>query len=93
VDDEGAILTVQVLNPGNYLLNPSLTANGVTGGSGTDALFDLTMSAMTFSDSLAANQSDGPIEISAAPGRSMLLSQIILQGTEDDGVFYIYISA
>jgi hypothetical protein len=39
----GVILTVEMVDPGEYTVAPSLVANAVTGGGGTGALLDLTM--------------------------------------------------
>lgn len=39
----GAILTVLVLTVGSYTVNPTTTANAVTGGTGTGATINLTM--------------------------------------------------
>lgn len=39
----GVILTVELVDPGEYTTAPSLVANAVTGGGGTGALLDLTM--------------------------------------------------
>jgi len=45
VDSAGAILTAEVLAAGSYTVAPTTTANVVTGGHGTGAKFDLTLSA------------------------------------------------
>ena len=39
----GVILTVEMVDPGEYTVLPSMTANAVTGGGGTLALMDLTV--------------------------------------------------
>ena len=38
----GVILTIELVDPGDYSVLPSLTANAVSGGGGTGALLDLT---------------------------------------------------
>jgi len=43
VDGGGAVLTVRVYNSGAYSVDPTTTANAVTGGTGTSATMDLTM--------------------------------------------------
>lgn len=40
----GAITSISVLTPGSYTVNPSTSANAVTGGTGSSATINLTMS-------------------------------------------------
>ena len=50
----GVILTVELVDPGEYTVLPSLTANAVTGGGGTVALLDLTAADINSYESLVA---------------------------------------
>ncbi|MCK5131695.1 MAG: hypothetical protein KAR40_06030 [Candidatus Sabulitectum sp.] len=43
VDGGGAVLTARVSNSGAYSVDPTVTANAVTGGTGSSATMDLTM--------------------------------------------------
>lgn len=45
VDGGGAITSARIATGGAYTVDPSTTANAVTGGTGTGATFDLTMAA------------------------------------------------
>jgi hypothetical protein len=50
----GVILTVELVDPGEYSVLPSMTANAVTGGGGTVALMDLTVAAPNSYEALVA---------------------------------------
>lgn len=49
----GVILTVELVDPGEYTVDPSLIDNAVTGGGGSGALLDLTMGTDEFANFLA----------------------------------------
>jgi hypothetical protein len=54
----GVITSVQVLTPGSYTVNPSTSANAVTGGTGTTATMDLTMATVTTQQSAVYVEGD-----------------------------------
>ncbi len=50
----GVILTIEMVDPGEYSVLPSMTANAVTGGGGTLALMDLTVAASNSYEAMVA---------------------------------------
>ena len=65
----GVILTVELVDPGEYTVLPSMTANAVSGGGGTVALLDFTAAAVNSYEALMAqmvSDLNGAVDIAAA---------------------------